>query len=362
MAPRRNTSIDFVEYLQFDLVMIIMSLPDDPIDIIRASVVSRAWHHFVINNSFLKNLCIKKAPAISTIDSVMVQEDGALTIIDYRSRHPLTFEILKKDHIMYSYLLEALSKSSIAPSDAVECVVGASSTQSYPEESVVNVVLPSINYSWGDSYWSSTGCHDRNVPEKIMFKLYGDVCIVTEIEIQPFQRLDHQVYSANSVRLRMGHPKSYNDLRPNVESLPFREINDDNYVWTYTSPEFPMLEEASLQSFCLPEPALCIGGYLLIELLGRAQKDPINGLYYICLGHVRILGHWLLPAFDIEMGLSGSISLKYHPNAVEDALDFLPYDDEENEDEEFFDLVDSEEDRPMLVVQLENMINIRRFE
>ncbi|PIN16249.1 hypothetical protein CDL12_11126 [Handroanthus impetiginosus] len=361
MAPSENSGIDFVVYLQFDIIMRIMSLLNDPLDVVRASAVSRAWHHFVINNSLLKNLCIKNAPAISTFDSIIVQEDGALTVIDYRSEHPLSFEVLKKDHIMYSYLLQALSRSSIAPKDILECVLGASSTQSYPEESIVNVLLPCRRFLWGDSYWSSRGCRVSNVPEKILFKLCGDVSIVTDIQIRPAQRLDHHVYSAISVRFRMGHSKSYRDLRPNiVQSLPLGEIDENNYVWSYTSPVFPMLEEASLQTFSLPEPVLCIGGYLEVELLDKAQKDSVNGLYYTCLGHVRIWGHSLMPAFDVQMGESGSISLKYRPDAAEYALDYLLYDGDESDDEGIPDLSASQ-DRPMLLVQIENLIKLRMF-
>ena len=42
-------------------------------------------------------------------------------------------------------------------------------------------------------------------------------------------------------------------------------------------------QENSLQKFKLPEPVLCIGGYLQIELLGRVQKQEMDGLYYIWL-------------------------------------------------------------------------------
>ena len=42
-------------------------------------------------------------------------------------------------------------------------------------------------------------------------------------------------------------------------------------------------QENSLQKFKLSEPVLCIGGYLQIELLGRVQKQEMDGLYYIWL-------------------------------------------------------------------------------
>jgi hypothetical protein len=36
-----------------------------------------------------------------------------------------------------------------------------------------------------------------------------------------------------------------------------------------------------LQKFKLPEAVLCIGGILQVELLGRVQKQEMDGLYYI---------------------------------------------------------------------------------
>ena len=36
-----------------------------------------------------------------------------------------------------------------------------------------------------------------------------------------------------------------------------------------------------MQKFTLPEPVLCIGGILQIELLGRAQREESDGLFYI---------------------------------------------------------------------------------
>lgn len=36
-----------------------------------------------------------------------------------------------------------------------------------------------------------------------------------------------------------------------------------------------------MQSFKLPEPVLCIGGFILVEFLGRVQRCDIDDLYYI---------------------------------------------------------------------------------
>jgi hypothetical protein len=57
-------------------------------------------------------------------------------------------------------------------------------------------------------------------------------------------QLGHPIYSPKAVRIRMGHSK----LPPGSESFVTYDdenmevIADENYVWTYTSPEFPMLQ------------------------------------------------------------------------------------------------------------------------
>ena len=44
-----------------------------------------------------------------------------------------------------------------------------------------------------------------------------------------------------------------------------------------------LIQENCLQPFKLPEPVLCVGGYMQIELLGRVQRQEIDGLFYIWL-------------------------------------------------------------------------------
>ncbi|PNX86248.1 hypothetical protein L195_g042325 [Trifolium pratense] len=99
-----------------------------------------------------------------------------------------------------------------------------------------------------------------------------------------------------------------------------------------------MLQENQLQEFTLPEPALGIGGVLLVELRGRVQQQ---GLYYyigfvslilshgfklqsasaiadamllLCISHVQVVGLPILQAFDVKTYQpSGKYTLKYCP-------------------------------------------------
>lgn len=53
-------------------------------------------------------------------------------------------------------------------------------------------------------------------------------------------QLGFPIYSSKAVRFRVGHPKVPLDVQ-DVE-----EFSDDKYVWTYTSPEFPMAQVSYL--------------------------------------------------------------------------------------------------------------------
>ncbi|KAF3447797.1 hypothetical protein FNV43_RR08501 [Rhamnella rubrinervis] len=60
-------------------------------------------------------------------------------------------------------------------------------------------------------------------------------------------------------------------------------------------------ETGKLQKFELPKPVLYVGGYLLAVLLGRVQTQEIDGLYYICIAHVKVVGRPASLTFDVEM-------------------------------------------------------------
>ncbi|XP_020592659.1 uncharacterized protein LOC110033094 [Phalaenopsis equestris] len=97
-----------------------------------------------------------------------------------------------------------------------------------------------------------------------------------------------------------------------ISEILVLEISDSKY-WTWKIDDH--LENA-LQSFKLPRPVLCIGGVLQIELLGRVQAQEMDGLYYICVCHVRVLGYPLTPHLDAEVVAAGNeIILKYLPEA-----------------------------------------------
>ncbi|KAK7256701.1 hypothetical protein RIF29_30158 [Crotalaria pallida] len=294
--------IDFVNCLDSDTSVKILMCLDDPADLVRVSCVSRSWRHCVIANGLCKQLCLRMFPQLSRVARVVeLDEQVAKEQMEVGSSNFMEWLGLERDHRIYAYLARA-STTSVA----VNCIsktIGASSTDNFPEEGIDNTLDPRDIIAGNYFYWSSKGQRNPNVPETLTYELVSQICVVTEINIQPFQanfQMWAPIYSSKSVRLKMGHRKTCLDTS-----------DDEKFVWTYTSPEFPMAQENRLQKFKLPEPVLCIGGILQIELLGRVQRQEMDDLFYICISYVKVIGFSLSPAFSVEiLDPSGLFELK----------------------------------------------------
>ncbi|KAI3925774.1 hypothetical protein MKX01_003333 [Papaver californicum] len=306
--------IDFVQLLNHDLSSNILSYLDDPADVVRVSSVSRAWRQFVISNCISKNLCLRLLPEISHAVSV-IEVNNVVEPLEVRSTDVMEVEKLKKNHRVYAFLARGLASSL---GNIISEAISASSTDNYPEESILNTLEPRDRVGERASYWSSEGDNDPGVPETLTFKLASKLCFITEINIQPFQayfQYGFPIYSAKAVRFRVGH---FTDLNMETDLVDEFEAGhrhvEDHVVWTYTSEDFPMSQENCLQKFKLPEPVFAVGGVLQIELSGRVQQQEMDGLYYVCVSHVQVLGRPLTEAFVAEfVDLSGKCVLKYNP-------------------------------------------------
>ncbi|RDX83211.1 F-box protein [Mucuna pruriens] len=272
---------DFLGYLDSDVSLKILNCLDDPADLVRVSCVSRSWRHYVIANGLCKQLCLRMFPQLSRVACVVeLNQHGAKEHAEVGSSNSMEWLALQREHRVYAYLGRALMSSV-----AMNCIaktVCASSTDNFPQESIDNTLEPRDNIAGTYSYWSSNGQSNPNVPETLTYELVSQICVITEINIQPFQahfQIGSPIYSAKSVRFKMGHPKASLDA-----------LDDEMFVWTYTSPEFPMSQENQLQKFKLPEPVLCIGGILQIELLGRVQRQEMD-----------VLGGSLSPPFNVDI-------------------------------------------------------------
>ncbi|PSS34332.1 F-box protein [Actinidia chinensis var. chinensis] len=292
---------DFVQWLGLDMSMKIIISLEDPSDLVRVSSVSKYWRQFVIANGLSKRLCLRIFPELSSLSHV-IEVKNKIEPVEVRPGNSMGWECLEREHRVYAFLARGLTPSM--RKDCISEVIRASSTDNYPEESIQNTLEPSDRVGQRASYWSSKGESDPAVPE------------TTYVCISAYFQFELPIYSAKAVRFRMGQRKTSVEIGSNsrCESEAGDEFTDSSFLWTYISPEFPMAQENCLQKFKLPEPVLCIGGILQIELLGRVQRQEMDGLYYICISHVQVVGRTLSLPFEVEtLDPSGSWALKYCP-------------------------------------------------
>ncbi|KAK8714715.1 hypothetical protein V6N13_042064 [Hibiscus sabdariffa] len=307
---------DFIQLLGPDVSMKILMNLVNPCDLIRVCLVSSSWRQFVIETGLFKQLCLKLFPEISGVTHT-IEANDLIYPVEFEERNHSSSECHKRNHRVYAFLSRALNL--FIRKDCISEAIVASSTDNYPEESIHNTLEPLDRIEHRASYWSSKGQSDPSIPETLLYKLMAKMCLVTEIHVQPFQayfQYGFPIYSSKAVRFRMGHLKVPEELQSETAdgSTSGHKLADNKFIWTYVSPEFPMAQENCLQKFKLPEPVLCIGGILQIELLGRLQRQEMDGLFYICISHVQVVGRPLLPGFDIEMiGSTGRCALKYLP-------------------------------------------------
>ncbi|XP_078174330.1 F-box protein At4g00755-like [Carex rostrata] len=308
---------DPLEWLGLDASATVINYLNSPADVARAAAVSKSWGKFVISNEFGKRLCMKLCPEITNFTDIELLDRSTLRPLQEASSSTSSEQILKRAHLVYTYFAHCLFTQNSDKACVLSCI-GASSTDNFPEESIENTLVPNERVEMRYSYWSSGGQRDPNVQESLVYQLRSGLYTVSEIRIQPFKAFfqnGHPIYSAKRVRFRMGYSKldlSELDLITGEEEILL--TRDENYVWTYTSPEYPMSQASSLQAFKLPRPILCIGGILKIELLDRVQKQEMDGLYYICVCHVQVIGCQVSPVLDVATSANHTI-LRYCPQA-----------------------------------------------
>ncbi|KAK9749325.1 hypothetical protein RND81_02G118000 [Saponaria officinalis] len=312
---------DFLNSLHPDVAGKILTCLDDPGDIVRASSVSRAWREFVIANGVCKHLCLKLFPQLSgiarVVDTTNTQHQKRSDVGCSRSAE---LEEFTKEHRVFASLARGLTSSGVG--ECLSEAICASSTDNYPEEGVHNTLEPRDRIGRRASYWSSSGQSNPEVPERLTYKLISDFCVITQINVQPFQaffQASSPIYSAKAVRFRMGYRVLPDDEEEEVDFSNGHggsSFAGEQFVWTYTSEEFPMSQENCIQNFKLPEPVLCIGGIVQIELLGRVQRQEMDGLFYMCMAYVQVLGHSLAPVFSVNpLEPNGKFLLMFNPQA-----------------------------------------------
>ncbi|KAM0931725.1 hypothetical protein ACQ4PT_000145 [Festuca glaucescens] len=313
-AKRCGGDQDLLDWVGTDISASIFHLLDHPADLVCAAAVSRPWRRFVIENNLSKSLCLRLCPEVATVAAV-----AEVTRSPPSPAVPVSES--ERDFRIYSNLAGAVVSEPRNPDVAIitHCI-GASSTDQFPKETMEHTLDEDYIVNFRPSYWSSGGADNPDEPESLTYRLNHDICIVDEIKVQPFEAYFQHgdpIYSAKAVRFRMGH---YKLPRGSESFVTHKDENkmvnaDKNYMWTYTSPGYPMLQENVLQSFKLPRPVLCIGGVVMIELLGGVQKQKADDRYYICICSAQVKGRSLSPMFMFDISdPEGYSILKYLPN------------------------------------------------
>ncbi|CAL5007475.1 unnamed protein product [Urochloa decumbens] len=299
-AAAAAAGMDFVERLGPDASAAVFAVLRDRADIARAAAVSRSWRTLVMVVHMSKIQCLRLCPEVASITRIE-QEQPTNSASSSNSG-----------------INEGDAGSTAAAAAWENYKIEQRGTDNFPGESIQNTLEPRDRLGeWAPSYWSSGGQVDPGALEFLVYKLCSNLCLIDEIRIQPFKAFFQDgfpIYSSQYVRFKFGCPKvplQHKDLVSEVNEGQLTA--DDNYIWVYTSSEFPMLQENVLQSFKLPRPVLCIGGVVKVEFLGRVQKQWVDDQYYICISHVQVLGTPLpgeLRAAACENGLA----LKYYPD------------------------------------------------
>ncbi|KAL2527240.1 F-box protein [Abeliophyllum distichum] len=284
-----EASSDFVELLGPDLSVKILTCLEDPSDLVRVSAVSISWRQFVIANGLIMQLWHRMFPDVSSLDGIF-EVKNMIDGMEFKADDSTGSTRLERDHRVYAFLTRGLT--SYTRKDCILDAICASSTDNFPEESIKNTLEPGDFVDHRTSYWSSKGESDAAVPETLIYRLAARLCVISEIHVKPYQayfQFGFPIYSCKAMTSMHGH---------------------------MLHQEFPMAQENRLQKFKLPEPVFCIGEILKVELLGRVQTQETDGLYYICIAHVEVVGRLPLPAFDVKILESGKCILEYNPDAA----------------------------------------------
>lgn len=141
----------------------------------------------MIENGLCKKLWLRKVPHVAHIAYAVEESDGIIRLSDVASRNAVNWRTLEREHKIYSSLLLPLAKPITCPKDCLAFPIGASSTDRDLVENIINTLTPINRYPCGASYWSSKGQSDPDVPENILYRLRSGICIVSEINIRPFE-------------------------------------------------------------------------------------------------------------------------------------------------------------------------------
>lgn len=123
-------------------------------------------------------------PGISRVANVTVM-NNSMEPLQGDFNKSMEREDLAKENRVFAFLARGLE--SFIRKECIVAAISASSTDNYPEESIVNTLEPGDRVETRPSYWSSKGESDPTASEKLIYNLVASLCVITEIHLQPFQ-------------------------------------------------------------------------------------------------------------------------------------------------------------------------------
>lgn len=141
----------------------------------------------MVQNALCRELFLKKFPELSSVALGFERNDAIepVKVSGFSLRDEWNY--LKRKHRLFSFLAHGLS--TVISKKCILYSIRASSTDNDPEESIQNTLEVRDRIRSRASYWSSKGESDPAAPETLLYKLVANLCVVTEIHIQPFQGL-----------------------------------------------------------------------------------------------------------------------------------------------------------------------------
>lgn len=135
-----------------------------------------------------KLLCLQEFPEVRMFQEV-VETDLTRDVKAAGSSGSSFRQKIEREERIYRQLMRELFCEPMLDKSCIGEAIGASSTDNYPEESIIQTLHPRPRYSDGQtpSYWSSTGQRDNSVPETLTYKLVSQLCVVHKVHIRPFQ-------------------------------------------------------------------------------------------------------------------------------------------------------------------------------
>lgn len=124
-------------------------------------------------------------PQLSRVDHVTESSDSIKRSTEAGSSNYMEWETLETEHRVYAFLAQGCASFPLR--ECISEAIVASSTDNYPEERIHHTLEPRDIIGDRASYWSSKGQSNPAVPETLLYKLVSDLCVITEINIKPFQ-------------------------------------------------------------------------------------------------------------------------------------------------------------------------------